>query len=54
MATWKVLLKFKLPLRKETSALGLEGSGSVLATELLTVALGSFLEQIEEECAFCF
>lgn len=41
-------------LRKETSALGVGGPSSVPASELLTVALGSFLEQIKEEFAFCF
>lgn len=54
MATWKILLKFKLLLRKETSALGLGGPSSIPATEFLTAALGSFLEQIKEEFAFCF
>lgn len=52
--TWKMLLKFKLLLGKETSTLGLEGRGSLPATELLTVVLRSSLEQIKKEFTFCF
>lgn len=40
--------------RKETSTLGLEGPSSVSATESLTMALGSFLQQIKKEFTFCF
>lgn len=54
VVTWKILLKFKLLLRKETSTLGLEGPSSVPATELLTVALRLFLEQIKKKFTFCF
>lgn len=36
VVTWKILLKFKLLLSKETSTLGLKGPSSVPATELLT------------------
>lgn len=54
MVTWKIVLKFKLLLGKETLTLGLEEPNSVPATELQTVALGSFLEQIQKEFTFCF
>lgn len=52
--TWNILLKFKLVLGTETSTLDLEGPSSVPATELLTVALRSFLEQIKKEFTFHF
>lgn len=40
--------------QKETSTLGLKGPNSVSATELLAMALMSFLEQIRKEFTFCF
>lgn len=40
--------------QKEIPTLGLEETSSVSATESLTMALGSFLEQIKKEFTFCF
>lgn len=54
MVIWKLLLKFKLLLGKETSTLGLEGASGAPASELLTMALRLFLKQIKKEFTFCF
>lgn len=47
-------MQIQAAARKEIPTLGLEETSSVSATESLTMALGSFLEQIKKEFTFCF
>lgn len=51
MAAWKIELKFKLLLGNFYTQPGRRPS-SISVTKLLTVALGSFLEQIGKEFTF--